>query len=234
MISIDERFEKFKFYDDTEDRAGLVYAGDADRVPINLLHAHNDPFNKECRAFGRLIERKLNGIVAVGCYGYLTIPEKKEEQLEQEFNIGFERLEEEDDNENTPSERRPLCAIVKELIREDVPLSEQVLGKMLRDLKKIRAQGVYPLDIVRRNYKGGRLLDMSIAMTSPHYYFDIWPRWDVELKQREDLLNFDKMVEDEGIDTWRRAVRNDEYCSKLRSYKQISRQTSPDTDESGR
>ena len=46
------------------------------------------------------------------------------------------------------------------------------------------------MDIVRRNYKGDKLLDMSIAMTKPHYLFDIRPNWQVKLYQLEELLNF--------------------------------------------
>ena len=72
------------------------------------------------------------------------------------------------------------------------------------------------MDVVRQNNKGGKLLDMSVAMTKPLYQFDIRPKWQVELYQLEDLLNFDKMVE-EGIVTWKRAVRNVDYCAKLQS-----------------
>ena len=46
---------KFKFYDDTEDRAGL-YGREHDLVSVDLLRAHMDPFYNECRAFGRIIE----------------------------------------------------------------------------------------------------------------------------------------------------------------------------------
>ena len=48
-------------------------------------------------------------------------------------------------------------------------------------------------------------------MAKPHYLFDIRPKWQVQLYQLEVLLNFDKMVENEGIDTWVRAVRNVDY-----------------------
>ena len=46
--------QKFKFFDDEE-----VRAGEAERIPIDLLHAHMDSFYNECRVFGRPNEQKL-------------------------------------------------------------------------------------------------------------------------------------------------------------------------------
>lgn len=68
------------------DRAGLV-TEENNLVPNDLLHAHMDPFFNECRAYGRLIEASQNGKIAVRCYGHMSIPADKEEELSQKFNI---------------------------------------------------------------------------------------------------------------------------------------------------
>ena len=143
-----------------------------DLVPDTLLQAHSDPFYNECRAYGRLEEEKLNGKVAVHCYGYLTFPAEIESQLDRDFQIqGWNRPGKE--YEEPVSLRRPIQAIVKKLILEDEPLTDKAADKMLRDLKKMRSKGLYPGDIRLRNYKAGLLVDMSIARTTPHFMFDI-------------------------------------------------------------
>lgn len=177
-----------------------------------------DPFYSECRAYGRLIDANLNGKVAVRCHGYLNVPAEIEEELRREFNVvNWQRP---DHEYFTPvSKREPFRAIVKDLVMEDVSFTQKIVRKMLRDLKTIREFGVYPMDVRARNYKGGLLVDFSIAMTEPHYLFLINPLHQVITYKRDDLLSFDGMMEDEGVATWERALPNPEYCAKLRSRK---------------
>jgi hypothetical protein len=77
--------------------------------------------------------------------------------------------------------------------------------------------GVYPMDIRAPNYKDGLLVDFSVACTEPHFMFEIRPKWMVDVLKRQDLLMFEKMKRDENIQTWARALRNEEYCLRLRS-----------------
>ena len=177
-----------------------------------------DPFFCECRAYGRLIERGLNGIVAVRCHCYVAIPAKREEELRVNFGV--------DHWDRPPTEyakashrRQPFRAIIKDLVTEHVPFTEQTVKKILNDLKRMRRVGVYPMDVQARNYIGGLLVDFSVAMTVPHYLFEIKPRWLVEKYKREDLQSWQALVEEEGIVTEERAVPNFEYCKKLRSYR---------------
>ena len=90
---------------------------------------------------------------------------------------------------------------------------------MLKDLKKMRELEVYPRDVQARNYVGGFLVDMSVAMTEPHYLFDIRPKWRVERWKEADLISYDNMMEDENIKDPPRATRNETYHAKLRSSK---------------
>jgi len=207
--------------------------GRNDPITLQLVRAHMDPFYNECRAYGRLIEGRVNGKVAVRCYGYVALPAEREEELGQKFDaVRWDRPEKE--YAKSPSRREPFRAIVKEIIREDPPWTEKVAKKTLKDLKRIRRLGVYPMDICGRNYKGGLLVDMSIAMTKPHYLFDIRPPWRVKLDQAQDLVSWDSMMRDEKVDTWERAFRNEKYCRKLRSSKKpedLEEESDEETDD---
>ena len=208
--------KKFKFYDDEEDRAGLI-GSENEYVSDGLLRNHSDPFYAECRAYGRLIEHKRNGRYAVRCHGFMKIAAQREEELAREFKVeSWDRPDEEYDKD--ASSRQPFRAVVKDLVSTRVPFTERFVKKALSDLKNIRKLGIYPIDITARNYVGGLLVDFSIALTSPHYLFDVRPKFDVEEDlQQQDLIFFDKMVEERGNFTWARARRNLDYCEKLRS-----------------
>ncbi|MCJ1395648.1 hypothetical protein MMC18_008853 [Xylographa bjoerkii] len=207
----------FRFYDDEEDRFRLLGKG-SDLVSLDTLHAHQDPFYNECRAYGRLMEKRVNGIIAVNCYGYTTIPAERETELRQRFNVSsWDRAEEE--IRKPVAKQRPLRAIVKDLISNDLPFTQKLVDKMLRDLRKMRRFGIYPMDIAARNYKAGLLLDFSLAMTKPHYMFQIRSERQVKYMQSNDLWSFQEMIDQKKIKTDQRAVRNSDYCSKLRSHK---------------
>ena len=149
--------------------------------------------------------------MAVQCYGHITLPAETEEDLDQRFKVSWDRPAE--DNDKPVFQRQPFRAIVKELITDDIPLSQKVVNKMVKDLKKIRALGVYPMDVCQRNYRAGLLVDMSLAITDPHYLFGLRPKRHLDDMKREDLANILQIAKDGGF-TCR--VRDDEYCAKLR------------------
>jgi len=205
---------QFKFYDDSDDRAALSVR-QRKIFSIDLIHGHMDPFFNECRAYGRLIEKNVNGKVAVHCYGYLMIPANREDELRNRFGVTtWNRPHEE--YSKPASERQPFRAIVKDLVTEDVPLTAKTAKKMLRDLRRMRRFEVYNMDIQARNYKGGRLVDFSVAMTTPHYLFVIKPAWRKEDYKYDDLRSFDHMLDEAGVVTLDRATPNPEFVSKLR------------------
>ncbi|KAL8919895.1 MAG: hypothetical protein Q9172_004743 [Xanthocarpia lactea] len=206
----------FKYYNDEEDNSAL-FGSERDAAPLDRLDLYLDPFYNECRAYGKLVEAGLNGAVAVHCYGYMMIPAKYEDELKHRFGIvDWDRPVEE--NEKRPSQMQPLKAIVKDLVLEDTTWSPKTAKKMLRDLRKIRQQGIYVMDIKPENYKGGLLVDFSIAITKPHFLFDIKPSWQMEGYMNEDLMDFDAMIRKRKVKTTIRASRNMETIRKLRSY----------------
>ena len=188
-----------------------------DHVGLDTLHAQCDPFFNECRAYGKLIESGLNGRVAVRSHGYMTIHYKKVHQLGARFHI--DDLEEDAELykwNRVPLENQLYRAIVKELVREDVPLTHAKVKKMRRDLLKMRASGIYPMDLKLSNYKSSLLVDFSAAITEPHFLFDISPEWQNQLTRNTDLVEFDKMIEKANVKTWVKAW-NEPYKKKLRS-----------------
>lgn len=199
---------QFKFYD-----VGYATIGISDedihQVSIETIRFHSDPFYNECRAYGRLIDCGINGKVAVRCHGYLDIPAAREKELAQRFDVyKWER--------HTDSEELPLRAIVKDLVQDHNPLDERVLGRMRKDLLKMRKLGVHPQDIYLRNYGGGLLLDFSIAITKPHFVFEIEEPWWIRAMKNDEIQLLQVLMLESGVETWQRAVRNREYCMKLR------------------
>jgi len=152
-----------------------------------------DPFYKECRAYGRLIETHLNGKAAARYFGYILIPAEIETVFEREFeDLDWNRPCEEYDK--PPTKRQPFRAILKEFVPDEGPLIHKIVKRILNDLQKMRKQGVYPRDIAARNYKAGLLIDFSAAMTEPHFLFQIRPSYQVDRYKKEDLFDFDQMI----------------------------------------
>ena len=185
------------------------------KIPIETVRFHNDPFYNECRAYGRLVECNVNGKVAVRCHGHMTIPAAREEELAERFEV-YEWDRPEDDLQLPEAKRKPFRAIVKDLVEDDRPLNEENLIRMRRDLLKMHRLGIYPQDVRERNYGGGLLLDFSIAITKPHWVFEMKRPWWIGSMKNDDMNMLQRIMLESGVKTWARAVRNREYCMKLR------------------
>ncbi|KAI4168730.1 MAG: hypothetical protein LQ343_006166 [Gyalolechia ehrenbergii] len=197
----------FKYYD-AEEANDILWGPQRDRAPLDQLDYYLDPFYNECRAYGRLVDTKLNGEVAVQCHGYLILPFRFQAKLEEEFGVnGWDQ----------PSDL-PLRAIVKDFVPEDTTWSPRVVGKILKDLKRMREHKIYAMDIKPENYKEGLLVDFSISITKPHFIFEIKPQHQVEGYKNQDLIAFDVMIQEQRVKTRRRAFPNMETKEKLRSY----------------
>ena len=209
----------FKFFDDTSAYSAL-HLDERDLIPRSIVNDHMDPFYNECRAYGRLIQKKVNGKVAARCYGYLTLSAVIEAKLKKKFGVVvWDRPRK--DYTKPVSKRQPFRAIVKELILDDRIWTEKITKKMLKDLWRMRQIGIYPMDVHARNYKRALLIDFSVAITEPHYLFVIKPLWRVEEDYKlQDLYDFDEMMKDEGVAKWECALGPLEYRKKLRSYRE--------------
>ncbi|KAI4199866.1 MAG: hypothetical protein LQ350_004314 [Teloschistes chrysophthalmus] len=177
-----------------------------------LDHAnyHFESFYRECRAYGRLRDSKLDGKVAVACHGYMMLPAEYADELERKFGAG-DWYYENDMDEGPVAERQALKAIVKDLVLEETVWTPKVFRTRLSHLKKMRAQGIYAMDIKADNYVGGLFVDFGIAYTIPHVCFDIETASWIQVEKSIDLADFDVMIKDLGIKTTVRAGVNKMY-----------------------
>ncbi|KAH6626065.1 kinetochore Sim4 complex subunit FTA2-domain-containing protein [Chaetomium sp. MPI-SDFR-AT-0129] len=123
-----------------------------------------DPFNCECRAYGRLKEAKREDL-AVKAYGYLLLTPEQEAELARKVTgeptpppdaKADEALNGHDFWRRQEEHRGlPLRAIVKEL-------------GMWADLKSLHSLGIFVGDTHGGNYLGGKLVDFSRSWTMYH------------------------------------------------------------------
>lgn len=144
---------------------------------------HFESFRRECRAYGRLRDSKLDGKVAVACHGYMMLPAEYEDELERRFGAGDWYLGN-DEHDTQVSEKQALKAIVKDLVLEKTIWTPKVFRTRLSHLKKMRAQGIYTMDIKADNYVGGLFVDFGIAYTTPHACFDTEAAYWTEMRRQ--------------------------------------------------
>ena len=120
------------------------------------------------------------------CHGHIAIPAAREEELSRRFEVNaWDRPE--DDSKLPVTKRQPFRAIVKDLIEDDRPLTEERLVRMRKDLPKMHRLGVYPQDVRERNYGGGLLQGFSIAITKPHWVFETKRPWWIRSMKNDDM-----------------------------------------------
>lgn len=110
---------------------------------------------------------------------------------------------------------------MKEFVEGDsgVPRTRFGVKTLLGRVKALNKMGIYNGDIRSANIKNGLLLDFGLARTdSGSILNNILPERQMNGMKYKDLVNFDEMVEGEGIQTTIRAypMRNTQYCKKLR------------------
>ena len=175
------------------------------QVPDEVVEGHCDPFYAECRAYGRIGEKKRTRTLAIPCYGFLHVPAEEEDRLYELFQV-------EDWNRPStqyaqrPTDRPPFRALVKQLVEEDPPLNWRRLKTMRTELFDLKNIGVHPMDVSMRNYKGGHLVDFGIAWTTPYFMTKFFSPWQLELKLRRDLRDFDDLIKESGVRTTIRAT----------------------------
>lgn len=197
------------------------------RFPENegLPSNHDDPFCAECRAYGAIIDAGLNGRITPTCYGYLLLSKEQEDQIMEAFHFpDFKR-----ELEGFAS-AGPLRAILKELVPPGTPnFTQRQVRRMVTDLRRLAKIGVYPHDIEKRNYLGGRLIDFSSASTKPYFKisYGLYHAGEVWSEENVHFYSFDRMIKECGIETDIRAAPNREYCEKLRAPKVLRRAPFP-------
>lgn len=142
------------------------------------------------------------------------LPARYEEESRRRFGAGDWR-QPANEYRVPVTQRQNLRPIVKDVMLEQTHWTARV-KKKLGGLRKIYKRKIYVRDIKEENYVGGLLVDFSVALTEPHFMFDIkdW-KW-IHNQKTRDLEDFDVMVEEKGIRTIVRAAPKLGYRGKLR------------------
>ncbi|KAI8666918.1 hypothetical protein NCS56_00826700 [Fusarium sp. Ph1] len=142
------------------------------------LANYAEPFNSQCRAYGRLREADCEHL-ANRCFGYLLLEEANERAMMNQFkdhrmkfngNILF--LEGMDMRGRFPGKDGrppPIRGIVKEFGQPEKELSMRTLRSILKDVIQMQQLGIIRLDVADRQFINGKMADFITAITFPHF-----------------------------------------------------------------
>ncbi|KAI1171101.1 kinetochore Sim4 complex subunit FTA2-domain-containing protein [Nemania sp. FL0916] len=183
------------------------------------FYNYSEPFNCECRAFGRLAEAGREDL-ALRCYGYVLLDEKHERAMQAQFphvNICSDI-----DRDYMPEESRllfvgpdgsppPIRGIVKQFGQpydeeeveveggdESQRLRPAHLRKMLRDVRALQQIGIVAVDVASRQLVDGHISDFSTAITVPHFITtpDLNPHLTPAMVKALEYEFFDRTIND--------------------------------------
>lgn len=165
-----------------------------------------DPFNNECRVYGRLKQEKCEDI-AVRAHGYILLTPEQErhvteahgrEYVDPETQTGFSSDELDDDS---PWYRRGfhrherLRAIVKDFVEEGTPdFEKSQIQKMYEDIETFHSLGILIRDIHPGNYLGGKIIDFGRSWTMYHPCLDRIEGEDICQLRQEEPQGFEDMI----------------------------------------
>lgn len=151
---------------------------------------YSEPFNAECRAFGRLQETGREAL-AVKCYGYVLLDEHHERVLMDRFNDTYDEdtdtnihfngdgdVDSRDDVDfrslfpTMDGRKPPLRGIVKALgegFSEERGLSRTTARKLLGNTIKLQQLGIFNIDMHLGQLIDDNIVDFSTAITIPHF-----------------------------------------------------------------
>lgn len=151
-----------------------------------------DPFNCECRAYGRLKEENREHL-AVRSHGYLFLTSAQE--LEITKLIAWPELH--DSNLWGRGEEHrdlPIRAIVKDLAEDEEPFAAEQVSQMWADLKGLHEIGILVRDINISNYLGGKIIDFGSSWSTPHPGYAAIDRDDLLYERSEDPHGLNEAV----------------------------------------
>ncbi|KAH6850897.1 kinetochore Sim4 complex subunit FTA2-domain-containing protein [Chaetomium sp. MPI-CAGE-AT-0009] len=137
-----------------------------------LYSDYFDPFNCECRVYGRLKQEDREDL-AVRAHGYLFLTPEQAAEVEERTSMPKYPEENEQDGvdfwgRDTELRHLPVRAIVKELVSPQDPFTPEAVPQIWDDLEDLHKLGILVRDINTFNYMGGKIIDFSRAWTTPH------------------------------------------------------------------
>ncbi|RYP52149.1 hypothetical protein DL769_010720 [Monosporascus sp. CRB-8-3] len=186
-----------------------AYLGDD--CPLDEALYYTDPFYAECRAYGRIQNARVKGQIgkrekiAVGCHGYLLLKEKDKRRLEK---MGLDLCSDviDDDLRQALGQDVRIRAIVKDLEVDRRGLNSKNIHETFRRVTRLNYLKIYNNDIRAENFMNCRLVDFGRAWTEPHAILKAMDEVGARTRRRKDRVNFDEMIEDEGIKTTLKAL----------------------------
>ncbi|KAK7962041.1 uncharacterized protein PG986_002866 [Apiospora aurea] len=205
--------------------------------------AYFDPFNCECRAYGRIREKRLEQYIAK-CYGYIMLARNDFEPLWKNPKLWEEYLGYREEHKG-----RPFPALVKEYIETDPDRYPVLPGRfiynvrptnrffrdakdakhLIRGLKQIQKSGILIRDINDGNVfpVNGHLIDFSQAWTVPHPVLvkekmendkivDVFDGGYLDAHPVDRLIDKWNHEHDPRLRIWDRCLPNHDYCDEIR------------------
>ncbi|KAH7134040.1 kinetochore Sim4 complex subunit FTA2-domain-containing protein [Dactylonectria macrodidyma] len=166
----------FKFCPD-DDWMGPSGRNDSeDLLTMAAFSSFSEPFNAECRAYGRL-EEAGHTELAIQCFGYVLLDEEHErillsqwEVLDIEYKlVGFLDMRARFKGKTKSGQPAPIRGILKEFGQQNEDLRQGTARKILRDIVKLQQLGIIRLDVGHRQLINGKIADFSTVITTPHY-----------------------------------------------------------------
>ncbi|KAG7291064.1 hypothetical protein NEMBOFW57_001074 [Staphylotrichum longicolle] len=167
-----------------------------------MLYAdYFDPFNCECKAYGRLKQENREDL-AIRAHGYLLLTPEQEAEVEKKAT-GVKDPEQASWNfwGRAPEHRYlPVRAILKDLIRPQDPFSPGHVSDMWSDLEDLHRLDIIVRDINVFNYLGGKMIDFSRAWTTPHPFPTAMASYGVKRARKSDPMNLHKALIEWGME----------------------------------
>lgn len=168
-----------------------------------------DPFNCECRAYGRLKQEKCEDI-AVRTHGYILLTREQERVVTEALGEDYV------DWENHPGHldcdgvfprweehrHERLRAIVKDYVSvgNGRPWTASQIQQMYTDLERLHELGILVRDIHEGNYLDGKLVDFSMAWTMYHPCLERSTPSGILRSRLEDPSKFEDMIDQWALD----------------------------------
>ncbi|RSL55581.1 hypothetical protein CEP54_009279 [Fusarium duplospermum] len=195
---------KFKFVGDEEWECPVGEGNKDNLEALTAFSKYAEPFNCECRAFGRLKEAGCEHL-ATKCFGYLLLEDYNERAMMYKFKdlaLDFTEHYEEFDVRSRflgkGGRPPPIRGIIKELGQPDEKLRTRTLRSILQDVIQIQQLGMISLDIAHRQIINGKLSDFSTTITFPHFITspELNPHLEPEVMARMELQTFKMSLHD--------------------------------------
>lgn len=160
-----------------------------------------DPFNCECRAYGRLKQEKREDL-AIRAHGYILLSKDQERRVTEAMTGDFVDWETHPEPLDADGlfwrweahRHEPLRAIVKDYDESPDYCVASQISQMYYDLEELHKLGILVRDIHAGNYLGGKLIDFSMSWTMYHICIDRAGPREVKRIRLLESERFERMV----------------------------------------